>query len=145
MDTAVLVALVGGGCTLLGGGIAGLVSLKVSKRQLRPAVIAADAAVQQQINEGFEKLARQYTARNAELMEELGKTRAELAEANRKLDEALTTADQLTGELRDLTQHVESLENALRQGRQIPARRRRPHPLAKPPLAIIPDPDKSGE
>lgn len=137
MDTAVLIALVGAGSAVGGALIAGGVSAWVAHRQAKPqekaaraAAVAAEASVQATINEGFAKLAAQYEARNADLLQQN-------AHLEGKLDEALGKLDQVTGEMRDLTQHVESLEAALRRvGHDIP-QRTRPHPMAQPPLAII--------
>lgn len=149
MDTTVLVAVVGGGSALGGAVIAGAVALWVGRRTANAqdktadaAVIAAEVAARAQIAEGFRALTAQYETRNKDLLEQNQELNGKLDEALEKLDEALNRADQLAGEVRDLTQHVESLESALREGRPIPARRKRPHPMAKPPLAII-DPGPS--
>lgn len=132
MDAAIIgaVGVVGGAAvTALGAWIVARVTAK-------PQVIASDAQVQAAINEGFRALAGQYEARNADLL-------AQNAVLEGKLDEALHKLDQTQGELRDLVQHVESLESALRRlGHDIPERRKTAHPLAKPPLTIIPKPDK---
>lgn len=126
MDAAVIgaVGLVSGaGVTALGAWIVARVTAK-------PQVIASDAQVQAAINAGFAVLTAQYEQRNADLL-------AQNEELNGKVD-------QLTGEIRDLVQHVESLENALRRlGYDIP-QRRRPHPMAKPPLAVLPPPSPHG-
>lgn len=149
MDTTVLVALVGGGSAVAGALVAGAVSVYIAKRQgksqdatAQAAAVAAEAAVQDTIYAGFAALTAQYERRNADLLQQNEALEAKLDEALEKLDEALSRADQVTGEMRDLTQHVESLESALRRlGHDIP-QRKRPHPMAKPPLAVIPDPDK---
>lgn len=133
MDAAVIGALgvVGGAAvTALGAWVVARISSK-------PQVITADATVQAAINAGFQALTTQYERRNKELEEANG-------ELNRKLDEALAMLDQQQGEIRDLTQHVESLENTLRRlGHDIP-QRKRPHPMAKPPLAVIPEKPRNG-
>lgn len=138
MDTSVLIAVVSAGSAVAGAMIAGGVSVWVARRQGKAQDKTADASIQEQINAGFAALTRQYEARNTDLLQQNQELAGKLDEANRKLDEALERADQLAGEVRDLTQHVESLEEALRKGRPIPARRKRPHPLAQPPLAVIP-------
>lgn len=149
MDTTVLVAAVGGGAALGAAGLTALGAWVIARRQgnaqdktANAAAIAAEAAVQQTINQGFATLTAQYEARNTDLLQQNASLEGKLDEALGKLDEALARADQVTGEMRDLTQHVESLESTLRRmGYDIP-QRRRPHPMAKPPLVALPDPDK---
>lgn len=144
MDTTVLVALVGGGSAVAGAVVAGAASLWIARRQSKSqdktaqaAAVAAEAAVQSTINDGFAKLTAQYEQRNQDLLEQN-------AHLEGKLDEALGKLDQVTGEMRDLTQHVESLEATLRRlGHDIP-KRRRAHPMAKPPLVSLPGNDTTG-
>lgn len=92
--------------TLVGVVIVGLLSVwgshVVSKRNARSADKTAEAAVQQAINTGFEKLTAGFTT---------------------QMDEAKGEMSDLRGWIRDLIQHIESLENLLRlHGIPIPAR-----------------------
>ena len=108
--------------------ISGLAAWFVARRTAKPVAVQAEAAVQTAINDGFAKLAGQYEAMNKSLQ-------AKADAQAQVIDEYSAKIDQLTGEVRDLTQHVESLESALRrEGLPVPARRKHPHPLAKPPL-----------
>lgn len=110
MNTALVTAL----GALLVAVVSGLVTWIVARVNVRPADKTADASFQQAMNEGFATITARYEAMNAELMERV---------------------DQLSGEVRDLTQHIESLERILRdEGLPVPERRR-PHRLARPPLA----------
>lgn len=137
MDTTVLVAVVGGGSAIVAAGVTGLVAWAVASRQVKPQEITASAAVQDAINEGFAKLAAQYEAMNTELKASNEALTAQVKEQSEQVE-------QLTGEVRDLTQHVESLENALRrEGLPVPARRKYPHPMAKPPLVALPSPPEA--
>lgn len=150
MDTTVLVAVVGGGCAVGAAGLTALGAWIIALRQGKPqdktaeaALIAAKAAVSAEITEGFRVLTAQYEARNTDLLQQNEELNGKLDEALGKLDEALARADQVTGEMRDLTQHVESLESALRRlGYDIP-KRKRPHPMAQPPLAVVAPPEPS--
>lgn len=145
MDTTVLVAVVGVGGVVAGAVVSGLVSAWIAHRQgkaqdqtANAAAVAAEAAVQDTINAGFAALTAQYERRNTDLLQQN-------AALEGKLDEALHKLDQQQGEIRDLTQHVESLEATLRRlGYDIP-QRKRPHPMAKPPLVALPNPEGSAD
>lgn len=113
MDAAVI-GLAG---TLGGAGVSALVAWAIARRTAKATDRTADAAFQQAMNDGFAKLTARYEALNTDLVERV---------------------EQLTGEVRDLTQHIESLEKILRdEGLPVPQRRKHPHPLARPPLARL--------
>ena len=79
----------------VGAVVTGVSAWIVARITVKPQLVASDAQVQAAINEGFKALTAQYEARNADLV----------------------------AELRELTQHIESLEAALRRaGLDIPVR-----------------------
>lgn len=94
--------------------IAGVSSWLVARMTVKPAHVTASAAVQDMINDGFREL---MAARDA-------------ADAKRD-KEWQDTAENLMGEIRNLTQHVESLETILRKrglGHIVPPRPKRGKP-----------------
>lgn len=102
--------------TLLGALLTGLLAVwgshLVSKRNARAADKSAEASVQQAINNGFTALTEGFTA---------------------QLDEAKQEITDLRGWIRELIQHIESLETLMRDHAPeipLPARRTLPHPLA---------------
>lgn len=102
--------------TLAGVVLAGLLTVWgshiVSKRNARSADRTADAAVQQAINDGFSSLTEGFT-------HQLNEARAEITD--------------LRGWIRELIQHIDSLEGMLREHAPavpIPPRRALPHPLS---------------
>jgi len=84
------------------GALSSLVTFLVSKRPAQAAEVTAEAAWQTAMNAGFEALTQQYETANRAL---IGKV------------------EHLEGTVRDLAQHVESLESILRaNGLPIPTR-----------------------
>jgi len=103
--------------TLAGVAVTGLATVYgahlVSKRNAKSADRVADAAVQTAINAGFETLMGGFTT---------------------QLDSAKSEIVELRGWIRELIQHMESLEEILRgQEIPVPPRRHRPHLLALVP------------
>jgi hypothetical protein len=107
MDTRT--GIIAGAVTLIAAALSSLTTWLVSRRpskaaevQAGAAEVVAEAAWQTAMNDGFAKLATQAAARNEELVAEVG---------------------QLRGDIANLAQHVEGLENILRaNGLPIPKR-----------------------
>lgn len=103
--------------TVSATGLSVLGSWLVVRRSSKAGERSADAQVQMAINDGFKTLTATFQA-------ELDETRQELMSARTQITD-------LRGWIRDLIQHVESLEGLLRAaGVEVPARSRiYPHPL----------------
>jgi type II secretory pathway pseudopilin PulG len=113
------VAVIAGMAALLGAALSGMVALVVAQMNAKNAKQTAEATVQNAITTGFTALATQYKVANDDLVSK-----------NEALQAEVTT---LTGWVRDLVQHVQSLETIIRKakipGVKIPVRKG-PHPLA---------------
>ena len=90
-------------------GVTAWATVTVARRQTKVAVKAADAEVQKSINDGFEKLTVQL--------------HAEIERMQRALASAEAEMEDLRGWIRELIQHIESLERILQSnGLDVPSR-----------------------
>jgi len=107
-------ALIAGVAALVAAVLSSFATVVASRLTAKPAYITAEAAVQGMINDGFAHL---MAARDA-------------ADAQRA-KEWQETVNHLMGEIRNLTQHVESLETIMRKrglGHIVPPRPKRGKP-----------------
>lgn len=119
LDAAVLTVLGGIAVALISGGV----SFGATRVNARSTRVTAEAEVQRALNDGFEKLVSGLRGQLDVTSHELETTRGELHDARMEMID-------LRGWVRDLIQHVESLEIMLRKaGIDVPPPRTRPHPL----------------
>lgn len=103
MGEGIIIAVVGAGAATIAAAISSMVTLAASRK-------TGEAAWQTSINDGFHKLTQDMENTNARLER---------------------TVQALSGEVNNLTQHVESLEAILRRrGLKIPKRPSPVNPLA---------------
>lgn len=114
--SAVVVAIVGA-----------LATTWAARRTAKPAAVSAEAAIQQQINDGFRSLMAARDAADA----------VRQAEWTRTVTELNRTIEALQGEVRNLTQHVESLETVMRKRGLAHVIPPRPKPRKVQPLVIL--------
>lgn len=110
---------------VLAAFVSALASVTVTKITAKSTRVAAEAEVQKAINDGFQKLTEG-------LRGQLKDTQGDLAGARRELKEGRAEMADLRGWVRELLQHIESLEIILRaHGVDIPKRQSvYPHALA---------------